>query len=88
MSGDETLTYEEAVAMLPDDDRIHTYVQGGPCLIGADWDREDILSLIREQGARLTGPDASSRKHGLAVLRRSGPLFIETKSDTHPQPKE
>lgn len=73
------LTVEEALARLaPEGDSIHTFVQGGPALIGADWPRQAIEDLIREKGgAEETGDAAQAMGHGLAVMRDDGPLFIE-----------
>jgi hypothetical protein len=83
MSADdiELLTYDEAVALLPDGDSIHTFLDGGITLIGADWARPTILTLLRETDRReVTGPDAQSMGHGLAAFRADGtPVFIETR---------
>jgi hypothetical protein len=76
------LTYDEAVALLPDGDSIHTFLDGGTALIGADWDRSAILTLLREAGHEIevTGPAAQSMGHGLAAYRADGtPVFIETR---------
>jgi hypothetical protein len=81
------LTVDEAVAMLPDDETIHTYVTGGPCLIGADWDRSEIVSLLNnapEKGIELAGEMATAMGHRLAVLQMHPAtnghyVFIETK---------
>jgi hypothetical protein len=84
MTGSEPvfLTYDEAVALLPGSERIHTYLDGSLALIGADWDRAQILNLLREagpQGIQVTGPAAQSAGHGLAAFRADGtPVFIET----------
>lgn len=77
---DETrqkLSFDEAVAMLPDGEKIHTFRQG-VCLIGADWKRDQILEAIREHGAELSGPLATRMKHGLVIFDPET-LFIETK---------
>lgn len=37
------LTDEEAIARLPEKPRIHTFLGGGIALIGADWDRADVI---------------------------------------------
>jgi hypothetical protein len=77
----QLLTYDEAVALLPDGERIHTYLDGGIALIGADWDRADILALLETTDRReVTGPEAQSAGHGLAAFRADGtPVFIETR---------
>jgi hypothetical protein len=78
----EFLTYDQAVALLPDGDRIHTFVDGGLAILGADWDRADILVLLEMTSRReVTGPSAQSMGHGLAAFRADGePVFIATRS--------
>ena len=78
----QLLTYDEAVALLPDGDSIHTFLDGGISLIGADWDRPAILALLREAHPEIevTGPAAQSMGHGMAAYRADGtPVFIETR---------
>ena len=83
MSADDIqlLTYDEAVALLPDGDTIHTYLDGGFALLGADWRRPDILTLLEMTSRReVTGGAAQSMGHGLAAFRADGaPVFIETR---------
>ena len=85
MSGDEVqlLTYDEAVALLPDGDEIHTFLDGGIALVGAHWPRQQILDLLRSTDRReVTGPAAQSMGHGLAAFGPGGePVFIATKPD-------
>jgi hypothetical protein len=80
----ELLTCEEAVALLPDGDTIHTLLDGGIALVGADRDRADILELLKTTDRReVTGPGAQSMGHGLAAWEttagRYHPVFIETR---------
>ena len=71
------LTFEEAVKRLPDGDQIHTYRQSGPMLLGADWDREELLDLLRKSTIEESGENATRMSHGL-VVNDDGYLFIET----------
>jgi hypothetical protein len=75
------LSYEEAVALLPDGDRIHTFLDAGISIIGADWDRAEILALLdRTERREVTGPAAQGSGHGLAAYREDGvPVFIKTR---------
>ena len=77
----QLLSYDEAVALLPDGDSVHTLLDGGFALIGADWDRADILALLETTARReVTGAAAQSMGHGLAAYRADGkPVFIETR---------
>lgn len=83
LPGDEPvlLSYEEAVALLPDGDRIHAFLDSGVALVGADWDRADILRLLETSSRReVTGPAAQGFGHGLAAFRDDGvPVFIKTR---------
>lgn len=90
MSDDErkALTFEEAIAMLPSGDMIHTFVQVGPVLVGADWARERIYEAIRKYGIELAGRAATGSGHGLVIIREgefdklgipAAPVFIATK---------
>jgi hypothetical protein len=77
----QLLTYDEAVALLPDGDSIHTFLDGSGIPIGADWDRPAILELLQNTERReVTGPAAQGMGHGLAAFRADGtPVFIETR---------
>lgn len=75
----EAVTYETAVSMIGDGERVHCIRNSAPGLmLGADWDREDVLAAIKEHGAELAGPLATSMGHGLLLIDKRGPLFIET----------
>jgi hypothetical protein len=73
------LTDEEAIAMLPDGDTVHTFRQSAAgVLIGADWPRERLIAAIREGQPELSGGAATGMGHGLAV-GLVGTLFVETR---------
>jgi hypothetical protein len=79
----EFISAEEAIAMLPDHEYIHTFVQAGSpgqcTLIGTEWKKAEVIKAIKEGSVELAGPMASEMKHGLVVMR-SGctALFVET----------
>ena len=76
----QLLTYDEAVALLPDGERIHTFVQAGPAILGAGWDRADVLALLETTERReVTGAAAQELGHGLAAFRDGEPVFIATR---------
>lgn len=75
----EFLTFDQAVAMLPDGDEIHTFRSNGFALLGTDWPRAQILEAIRNGKPELAGPLATSMGHGLLVHTAGVPLFIEVK---------
>jgi hypothetical protein len=73
-----TLTVDEAISVLPEGKHIHTFRDGGVCLVGADWSRSSIEQAIREAAeVYRTGGTARSMKHGIAINDGSM-LFIAT----------
>ncbi len=74
--------FDEAVAMLPEGDSIHTFRQGGSLLLGVDWPREDILDLMKKFPVELAGEHATRAHHGLAVKAYGASwLFIATRKE-------
>ncbi len=80
------LSYEEAAAMLPPGDKVHTFAHPGVgMVIGADWDREEVLSLLKVGKPELSGEMSAGLGHGLVAHRPDGrALFIETVEATEP----
>ena len=76
------ITISQAESMLPDGDTIHSFRQSGTMLIGADLSREHILELIATFKVELSGPTATSMKHGMVLEDNVGLLFIQTKDTT------
>lgn len=78
------ITPEEAISLLPDKDMIHTFYNHPRTLLGADWDREDIIEKLKEvDKIELTGENARKMGHGIAVYNddikwQSEVLFVET----------
>ena len=77
----ERIPVEQAVAMLPEGDRIHTFRQAGPILVGADWPRSDIVDAFRTQGVELAGEQATKMNHGLVFFDEKGPVFVATRKE-------
>ena len=82
------ITAREAEQLLPDRKEIHTFVNMPFGLIGADWNREDIIDKLNKNKIKIeiAGEQARSIGHGLAVYddsakRQSDVLFIETDRD-------
>lgn len=75
----ELITLDEAIKRLPTGAMVHTFRQGGPCLIGADHERDRLIEAMRNASEiEATGPQAQSLGHGLAICDEHGWLFIET----------
>lgn len=86
---DKTLTerqpvaIEEAIRRIGTEAHIHTFMQGGPCLIGADHDRDELIAAMTHHGVEESGDAASAMGHTLVIVAypvsggRTTPLFIE-----------
>ena len=74
------LTADEAIAMLPDGEEIHTFRNpAGGILVGCDWSRTKLIEAILSTDFReLAGEQATAMKHGLCIRYHGEPLFIET----------
>jgi hypothetical protein len=72
------LSYQQALAMLPAGDRIHTFRSIGALAIGADWPRAVLLEAIEHYGAELTGQSARSIGYAMCIIDDIGVLFIAT----------
>lgn len=69
------LTKEQAIAMLPDGDYIHTF-RG---FVGADWSRNEIMGAIEKYQFELTGPNATAMNHGMGFRDEHGWVFVSTR---------
>ncbi len=75
------LSYEDAVTMLPDGPQIHTFVNPGVgMVVGADWDRDEILELLKTGKPELSGEQATRMGHGIVAWRQpeGKAIFIAT----------
>jgi hypothetical protein len=72
------LTKDEALAMLPNKEYIHTFRSNNIALVGADWTREEMLEMIEQYEFELTGKQATSMGHGMAFKDELGWIFVET----------
>lgn len=84
------LTVDEALAMLPEGDTVHTFRNPGVgMMMGADWNRPAIEEeILRAERRELTGGIAQSMGHGLVLFpkganHRSDLLFVETRRSEH-----
>ncbi len=74
------LTTEQAIAMLPDCEYVHTLRNGRGVMVGIDWQRVHVIEHITEYGAELAGDNATRMGHGMVIIDTDGALFIETKA--------
>ena len=74
------LSVEQASAMLPDGDAVHVAAAKGNVLLVAEWDRQDVVELIKTGKPELSGPIATNMNYGIAASDKSGRLwFVETR---------
>lgn len=77
------LTAEEAEAMLPDGEYIHTFSNpDAGIILGADTKREKIIELLRQKSGKIevAGETAQRMNHGIALIEDGRRLFIATKA--------
>lgn len=78
------ITADEAIALLPEKEYIHTFYNTPPVLCGADWDKQEIIDKLKAADKiEIAGETARSMDHGLAVYNndtkmQSEVLFVET----------
>lgn len=83
---------DEAIALLPDGDDIHTFMNPGGMLIGCDISRAAIIKKFNEHPDKIEigGETARRMKHAIIVIQENGPLFIANDAgklnDFDPQP--
>lgn len=78
------LSVDEAISVLPEGDTVHTFYNLHSSLIGADWDKAEIINKMKNVDfIEITGEQAQEIGHGLALYNKdaqwhSDILFIET----------
>lgn len=76
-----TLSKEQALSMLGDDEHIHTFRSTAVAMIGCDWKRSSIVDAINANECELGGPMCLSMNHGLIIHVDGSPLFVECKKE-------
>ena len=65
------------------DGEIHTFIQTGPCLIGADWPAEEVRARVENARVCIAGETARGMGHGIAIIfqdnTRERVVFLKTK---------
>jgi len=82
------MTKKQAVKLLPKGKTIHVFLNPGVgILLGADWDRKDVLALLAK-ATRIeeTGEHSQRMGHGLAALEGNEWRFIETRKVVEVKP--
>lgn len=79
MDEDYKISYEKAIELLPDGDTIHTFINSGFMLIGADWNRQEVLDSIKKYGANRSGEVATRMNHSINFHDGEKFVFLETK---------
>ena len=71
------VSMSEALRRIGPAERIHTFRDAGLALVGADWDRADLIEAMMTYGVEDSGPGASRMRHTLCLRDGTGWLFIE-----------
>jgi hypothetical protein len=80
MSDRREVPIGEAIERIGDGEYIHTFRSSAFALIGADWDRANLIEAMRTSGVVEAGPQACALGHTIAIENQGGsPLFIEAK---------
>ena len=70
-------TREQIIAILPDTPNIHTFMQSGFTILGANVPRDEIMRHVGSM--ELSGENATSMNHGLVYKNENGKfVFVET----------
>ncbi len=77
----KVLTTEEAIAMLPDGETVHTFRQAAGMLLGADWKREYVIQAIKDNKVELSGEVATNMGHGMVINGKEGHIFVATRGE-------
>ena len=73
------LDAEQAASLIADGEEVHTFRAGGAILIGADWERAEILEILRIYTPEIGGEKCRAMNHGIAVRDEASWMFIATK---------
>ena len=78
----KTLTVGEALAMLPDSNHVHAFVETSQCLISEEWPRAQIESAIRNaHSLELGGDHGATAGHSLVVWTSpASSIYVATKA--------
>jgi hypothetical protein len=75
----DALTLSEAVTMLPDSPRVHTWKNDGLGVFPSYLPRADVIGLMEQHGVKRAPAAATRLTHGLLVEFQGVKLFIQTK---------
>jgi hypothetical protein len=78
---EETLTLSEAVQMLPDTPKVHTWKNDGLGVFPGYLPKGDVIYLIQRYGARRAKAAAERLSHGLVIEWPGVKLFVQTRSE-------
>jgi hypothetical protein len=76
------ISAEQAIAMLPDGDTIHTMCAARGIALGADWTRKAVIDALHAARKihRATGY-AREIGHGIVIVHNGTPMAIQTRPD-------
>jgi hypothetical protein len=79
---DKRSTLKRVDEMMTPGKQVHTLIEcsGLPVLLGANWDRKELLRLAKRYGAYESGESANAMHHGIVVWNDKQPVFCETRA--------
>ena len=76
------ITADEAIALLPEKEYIHTFYNTPPMLCGADWDKQEVIDKLKvADKIEIAGETARNMDHGLAVYNNDTKMQSEVEID-------
>ena len=81
------ISADEAISLLPEKGMIHTFIDGGLMIVGADWYRQNVIDKLKTADKiEIAGEGARNMGHGIVAYNKSAKyqsdlLFIETDKD-------
>lgn len=78
----DDVTVAQAIALLPDDKDVHTFIGAGSILMGCSVPRAELVRRFKKTPPEKSGPNMESVGHGLALCEKGKPpLFIEVRKE-------
>jgi hypothetical protein len=78
---EEALTLSEAVQMLPDTPKVHTWKNDGLGVFPGYLPKGEVVNLMQRFGVRRAKAAAQHLTHGLRIDTPGGVIFVQTRSE-------
>ena len=77
------LTVEEVISVLKNQENVHTFINAGFGLIGADWSKEELIEKLEiAEDIQVGGEQCRAMSHGIVIFpknakKQSDLYFVE-----------